>query len=183
MEKNLNELAKLSKVVAIGEIGLDKYKGADEIEIQTKAFISQIAIAVSYNLPICIHSRRADDDTLKILKEHVPPNHKVHMHCFSGSLKFCKKLLKQWNNLYFGFTGDIIYSDRKTTDDVIKHIPLERIIAESDAPFMRPPDWHEEVSSPGLVPSIIRKIAEIKGVAENDAFTQLRDNCRDLYGV
>ena len=183
MEARLCRFARMPQVCAIGEIGLDRYKGASEILFQKGAFIRQVQIAVSFNLPICIHTRQADDETYEILKRYVPPHHKFHVHCFSDSLEFCEKVLSNWTNAFFGVTGKILYPNAEHVKEICRLVPMERILAETDAPYLKPPQWKEQYSSPGLIPLIISEIAKTKRVDEDAAFLQLRENAKYVYGV
>ena len=176
VEKRLREYARMPHVCAIGEIGMDKYKGAHEVDLQRRAFVRQVEIAVESGLPICIHTRRADEETLEVLKMHVPRDHKVHVHCFSDSLEFCAAVLGNWRNAFFGVTGKILYRESEHIKEICRLVPLDRLLAETDAPYLRPPEWKEKYSSPSLIPLIITEIAKTKRVDEEATFAQTQEH-------
>ena len=110
----------------------------------------------------------------------------MHIHCFSGSLSFCENVLSVWKNAFFGVTGRILYNIPKYSDhvkDIVKCVPIERILAETDSPFLSPPQFKQKFSTPALIPSIIKEIAKVKGIEEEYAFKQIRENCHFVYGV
>lgn len=197
-DKLINHFLTDPRVRAIGEIGFDRYKGESTIDLQKKYFIRQIEISnqiyqknINSNnfekrtMPIVIHTRRADEDTYDVLKNFVPHDKIMHIHCFSGSLSFCENVLANWKNAFFGITGKILYKEdvSKHIKDIVKYVPIERILAETDSPFLMPPQLKQEFSTPALIPSIIKEIASVKGINEEFAFNKIRENCRYVYGV
>lgn len=200
--KLINHFLTDPRVRAIGEIGLDRYKGNSTIDLQKKYFIRQIEISNNIfqkelnsenfkpnekrTIPIVIHTRRADDDTYDIINNFVPHDKIMHIHCFSGSISFCENVLSNWKNAFFGITGKILYNTFQTSDhikDIVRTVPIERILAETDSPFLSPPQLKQKFSSPALIPSIIKEIAKVKGIEEEYAFKQIRNNCHFVYGV
>lgn len=187
------------RVRAIGEIGLDRYKGNSTIDLQKKYFIRQIKISNNIfqkslnsksnekrTIPIVIHTRRADNDTYDIIKNFVPRDKIMHIHCFSGSLSFCENVLSDWKNAFFGITGRILYDNKEISNhikEIAKKVPINRILAETDSPYLSPPQLKQNYSTPALIPSIIKEVASVKGIDEECAFKQIRENCRFVYGV
>lgn len=171
------------KVRALGEIGLDYYKGKDTADIQKKVFIKQLKIAQDFKLPIVIHSRKASHDTFKILKEYVPADHKIHIHCFSENIKYANLIMDHFKNAYFGFTGKLTYIQCEEVRESCKGIPLNRILAETDSPYMVPVSSKAKLTSPSFIPLIIEKIAELHKVDLKKAYLEIRNNNREMYNI
>ena len=131
----LEELTKYQKVRAIGEIGLDYYwEENPSRDVQKEAFRAQMKLAEKLNMPVIIHDRDAHADTLEILKEF--PNVIGVIHCFSGSVEFARECLKL--GYYIGFTGVVTFKNAKKIIEVAKEVPLDRILVETDCPYMAP---------------------------------------------
>jgi TatD DNase family protein len=162
-EEIINELRNLAqnvKVRAIGEIGLDYYYEENPSrEIQKKAFRLQMMLAKELKLPVVIHDRDAHSDTLDILKEF--PEVIGTVHCFSGSGEFAKECLKL--GYYIGFTGVITFKNAKKIAEVARVVPLDRILVETDCPYMAPTPYRGKRNQSDYIQYIIEKISEIKG--------------------
>lgn len=146
----LRELAKNKKVVAIGEIGLDYYwENGPSIKLKQKEmFIKQIELANELNLPISVHCRDAIGDCLEIVKNfHV--KQKSVMHCFSGSLESAREFIA--NNFVIAFGGTLTYNNSKNTKEIIKNIPLDCIVFETDAPYLPPQDFRGKTNLPEYI--------------------------------
>ena len=168
------------KVVAIGEIGLD-YHGEDvNKENQKKHFIEQIELANKYDLPVCIHSRNADMDMLEVLK-----NHKVNkgflMHCFSSSLEIAIEIIKLGG--YISFAGPVTFKNARGLIDVAKFVPLDRIIVETDAPYMSPDPLRGRRNEPANVKITAQKIADLKEMNLENFAQKSTQNTLDFYGI
>jgi len=158
--EELRELSKNPKVKAIGEIGLDYYYEENPSrEIQKSAFKLQMQLAKELNLPVVIHDRDAHKDTLDILKQY--PEVIGTVHCFSGSVEFAKECLKL--GYYIGFTGVITFKNAKKIAEVAKEVPLDRILVETDCPYMAPVPHRGKRNQSDYIEYIIEKISEIKG--------------------
>jgi TatD DNase family protein len=158
--EELRSLALNSKVRAIGEIGLDYYYEENPSrEVQKAAFKSQMNLAKELKMPVVIHDRDAHKDTLDILKEF--PQVIGVVHCFSGSAEFAKECLKL--GYYIGFTGVITFKNAKQIVEVAKVVPLERILVETDCPYMAPMPYRGKRNQSDYIRYIIEKISEIKG--------------------
>lgn len=188
-EKKLEELAKNKNVVAIGETGLDyfsyKSNGITNKNLQKKLFIKQIEIAHSLNLPLMIHNRLAGNDILEILL-----NHKSYIlnrglfHCFSGNIDFLKKVLDL--GFYIGFDGNITYKgiapgEDTLLSDLVKYAPLDRIIAETDAPFLTPIPYRGSRNEPSYVIIVARAIGQIKEVDPESIIEKTNKNAHTLF--
>lgn len=162
--KTINELEELSenpKVRAIGEIGLDYYwEENPSRDIQKDAFRLQMKLAEKLNLPVVIHDRDAHADTLEILKEF--PKVTGVIHCFSGSVEFARECLKL--GYYIGFTGVVTFKNARKIVDVAKEVPLDRILVETDCPYMAPVPYRGKRNQSPYIIHILGKIAEIKDI-------------------
>jgi len=155
----LRDLARFSKVRAIGEIGLDYYHEENpDREIQKAAFRRQMELACELKLPVVIHDRDAHKDTLDILKEF--PQVIGTIHCFSGSLEFARECLKL--GYYIGFTGVITFKNAKKIIEVAREVPMDRILVETDCPYMAPVPNRGKRNESDYIKYIIQKISEIK---------------------
>lgn len=173
----LEELAKSSeKVVAIGEIGLDyHYEGFDR-EAQIGLFEAQIKLANSLNLPIIVHSRDATGDCMEILKKLKP---RGVMHCFSGSWETAKEVLAL--GMYISFTGALTFKNSKKAQEVAAKMPLERLLLETDCPYMAPEPHRGETCHSGLIPLTAAKAAELKNIPPEELIAATEQNARELF--
>lgn len=155
----LEEMCKNSKVRAIGEIGLDYYYEENPAkDIQKKVFENQMKLAEKLNLPVIIHDREAHKDTLDIIKKF--KNVRGEIHCFSGSVEFAKECIKL--GYYIGFTGVVTFKNAKKVIEVAKQVPLDRILVETDCPYMAPTPFRGKRNRSEYIEFIIKKIAEIR---------------------
>ncbi len=169
-------------VVAIGEIGLDYYweKDQDRRQLQRDIFIRQLALARDLNLPVCIHDREAHGDLLKILQTEGKGNRGV-VHCFSGSLEMARELLKLgW---YLGVDGPVTYKNAKKGLEVVREIPLDRLLLETDSPYLTPHPYRGRRNEPGLVRLVAEKIAELREIPLAELAAQTTRNAREIYGL
>ena len=157
----LRELAKHEKVVAIGEIGLDYYWDTNPPkEFQQEVFRRQIELALELDLPVCVHDREAHGDSLSIVLEY--PELRGVFHCFSGSPEMAAELLKRgW---YLGFDGPITYKNARRSPEVVAVTPLDRILIETDAPYLTPVPFRGKRNDSRNLSYVIEKLAEWKGV-------------------
>lgn len=144
------------KIVAIGECGLDFATDVDK-EKQQKLFRNQIKLAVKYKKPLIIHARKAVDEVVKILEEY--KNISGVFHCYAGGIKRIKKILEMKNKFYFGIDGNLTYEDGLV--EVVKNIPKDRLLLETDSPALTPVPFRGEINSPKNVEYIYKKVAEI----------------------
>jgi len=150
------------KSIAYGEIGLDyhdfgsKYNYAKP-DLQKTIFIQQIADALNLNKPMVIHTREAEKDTLLMMKERIPQNWKIHVHCFTDSWDLANELMSYYPQLYIGFTGVITFKNSNEIRNVVKNVPLNRLLVETDGPFMAPVPYRGGTAHPGHIPTIVKK--------------------------
>lgn len=149
------------KTVAIGEIGLDYYL-SDTKEEQKKIFHFQLEIAEEFGLPVSIHSRESWQDTMKILEDH--PDVRGVIHCFSGEKEFAERVLK--TSCCFGIGGTLTFKKNTLLQDSVRDLPLDRILLETDAPFLAPVPFRGKVNEPAFIPYVAEKISEIKNISK-----------------
>lgn len=179
----LKELYKTSnKIKAIGEIGLDKYWVKDEevIKKQKEFFVEQIKLANELKLPIIIHDREAHEDTLKILKEH-PPLYGGVMHCFSGSVEYLKEILSL--GLYIGLDGPVTYKNAIIPKEVAKVVPLDRLLVETDSPYLTPVPYRGKINYPHYVKNVIEEICRIRSINSREIENVTCENGKKLFGI
>ena len=157
----INKVKSNKKILAIGEIGLDYYWDENpDRETQKRVFREQMKLAEELGLPVVIHDRDAHNDTLEILKEF--PKVKGTVHCFSGSVEFAKECVKL--GYYIGITGVVTFKNAKKIVEVVKEIPLERLLVETDCPYMAPVPNRGKRNKSDYIEHIIEQIAEIKNM-------------------
>ena len=182
-DKDLAQLAqwaKDQKVVAVGEIGLDYYweKDHDKRQLQRDIFIKQLDLARQLALPVCIHNREAHGDTLEIIKKEGKGIQGV-MHCFSGSMEMARELVKMgW---YIGVDGPLTFKNAAKLPEIIKEIPLEYILAETDCPYMAPTPMRGKRNEPAYVKYVVEKIAEFRNESFEKIAMQTTRNAKNLY--
>ena len=132
--------------------------------------------------PLVVHSREAESETLDILKRKIPKDHKIHIHCFTSSKAFAQDLIGYFPNLFIGFTGVITFASAQSTRDVVQIVPLERILLETDGPFMSPNGFRGYLSHPGFIPLVAKQIAEVKGIPVEKVLQKTRLNANLMYG-
>ncbi len=170
------------KVVAVGEIGLDYYWTKDPVkrELQKEWFIKQIAFANEHHKPISIHNREAFLDCLQILKEHRPLYSGV-MHCYSGSVELLKDVLDL--GLYIGLDGPLTFLNAKTPKEVCEVVPLERLLVETDCPYLSPHPLRGTVNEPKNIVLVTDEITGIKGLSKKHILDVIYENSNRLFGI
>lgn len=171
---------KNNKVVCIGEIGLDYYweKDGDKRALQKRIFIQQLDLARQLHLPVCVHNRDAHGDTMEILKKEGKGIRGV-MHCFSGSLEIARELVKM--DWYIGVDGPLTFKNAAKLPEIVKEIPLEKILVETDCPYMAPSPMRGKRNEPAFVRYVAEKLAELKGVDFQSVARQTTINAKTLY--
>ena len=182
-DKALNEvkeLAKDEKVVAIGEIGLDYhwFKDPKDHENQKVWFIKQIDLANELNLPLSIHARDASEDTYEILKAH-PAKAGCVLHCYSGSPEMLERFSKL--DCYFGFDGPITYKNAIEPKENVKKCPIDRILTETDSPYLSPVPYRGKKNEPKNIKEILETMAELRSISQKDMEIAVENNFRRLF--
>ena len=171
------KLARHSRVKAIGEIGLDYHYEDILRDVQQHAFRLQMALAEELELPVVIHEREAHGDALTIIDEY--PSVKGVFHCFSGSPELANELVRRgW---YIGFTGVVTFKNARKAVETAKSIPLNRILIETDCPYMAPEPYRGRRNDPSYVPLVAQKIAELRGLPAATVAQATWDNARKLF--
>ena len=184
-EEDFNEIFKYinhPKVVAVSEIGLDYYwiKEEEKRNIQKEFFIKQIEIANKYKKPISIHNRNAFEDCLNILKEHKPEYSGV-MHCYSGSVEALYDVLKL--GLYIGLDGPLTFTNAKTPKEVCEEVPLDRLLVETDCPYLAPHPLRGTVNEPKNIALVLDEVARLKGLSKKHILDVVYKNSCKLFGI
>lgn len=171
------------RILAIGEIGLDYHYSKEEryVQAQKQRFIEQIKLADELDLPIVIHTRDADFDTLNIIKEYRPK--KIDLHCYSGSAEILREYLKLPIEVHIGIGGVSTFKNAKTLQNIIREFPLDIFLTETDAPYLAPTPHRGETNTPAYIPLIVSKIAELKEIDVEVVANKLYENGRNFYGI
>ena len=172
----LDEQLNNSKVVAVGEVGLDYYWIKDNKEKQKSLFEKMLSLAESHNLPVIVHAREAIQDTYDILKKH---NVIGSMHCYQGSSEMAKEFIKL--GFYIGIDGPITFKNNKKQKEMVKEIDINHILVETDSPYLSPEPKRGEKNTPLNLIYIIRKIAEELNISEEEMIKITTNNARRLY--
>jgi len=188
----LENIAKSPKVIGIGEIGMDyfsyKSNGIVEKKLQEDAFRAQVELSIKLDLPLQIHNRLAWDDTLNILLDYKnkfqnPPG---MFHCYSGSIEFTKKVLSA--GFYLGFDGNITYKgippkENTALIDLVRYAPIDRILTETDSPFLTPKPFRGSRNTPSNIPVILEFIAKEKGISYNKLKLKINSNLKAVFSI
>ena len=178
--KQISNIADEKKVIAIGEIGLDYYYDFAAPETQKDAFRAQIKIAKEKNLPIIVHNRESDDDLMDILHSEQDGNLRGVLHCFSSSEEYMKKAIDL--GFHVSFTGNITFK-KSNLSEVVKSAPINKIMLETDAPYMTPVPHRGTRNTPDKVKLVAEKIAEIKNISLNEVISMTTANAKKLFGL
>lgn len=168
------------KVVAVGEIGLDYYWDNESHDTQKKWFIRQLELARELDLPVIIHSRDAAPDTLEIMKEHAKGLRGV-IHCFSYSKELAREYVKM--GFYIGIGGVVTFKNGKKLKEIAEEIPLDRILLETDCPYLAPVPFRGKRNSSLYIPYIAQEIANLKGITYEEVVAQTEENGKRLFGI
>jgi TatD DNase family protein len=174
----IGEIAQRKKVIAIGEIGLDYHYDDCPRENQLRFFELQLQLAQELKLPVIIHDRDAHADTMELIKKYKP---KGVMHCFSGSVEMANELIKL--GFFLGFTGVVTFKNAKRAAEVISALPMERILAETDCPYMAPEPFRGKRCDSSMVKYTVSRIAQIKNIDEEEMAEQLIKNTQECFDI
>lgn len=158
----IERLAAAPGIVAIGEIGLDYHYDFSPRDVQRRAFRMQIALARKLNLPVVIHQREAANDTLEILQEFAPYPQGGIMHCFSETMNTALQCIEL--NLWLGFGGTVTFKNARQVKAVAAEVPLERLVLETDSPYLAPRPHRGKTNQPGYVLHVAKEIAALRGI-------------------
>ena len=175
----LRELSCHKKVVAIGEIGLDYYWDTSPKDVQQEVFRKQIRLAKELNLPIIIHDREAHQDIVNILREEKADEVGGIMHCFSGSLEMAKECLSM--NFYISFGGPVTFKNAKKPKEIVKEIPLDRLLIETDCPYLTPEPYRGKRNETGYVRYVAETIASLRGMDPEELARLTFENAKRVF--
>ncbi len=191
--KELEKIATSSeKVIGIGEVGMDyfyyKSNGIVEKKLQEEAFRAQIELSIKLGLPLQIHNRLAWDDTLDILLDYKSKLQDTPgmFHCYSGTVEFTRKVLDA--GFYLGFDGNITYKGLPPKEDtalvdLVRYAPIDRILTETDSPFLAPEPLRGKRNTPANIPVIVEFIAKEKGISYNKLKLQIEANLKAVFSI
>ena len=170
---------KEEKVVAVGEIGLDYYWNKEDHDIQKYWFKRQLLIARKAGLPVIIHTRDASQDTFDLLREEKTEEIGGVIHCYSGSVEMAREYVKLgW---YLGIGGVVTFQNAKTIKEVVQAIPLRHLVLETDCPYLAPKPFRGKRNSSLLLPYVVRAVADLKNISEEEVEAVTEENARRMY--
>lgn len=179
-DKELNWLKQLlreEKVIGIGEIGIDLYWTKENKDLQIEFFEKQLQLSLEYNLPVCIHSRDAIELTYQVLSKN---NYRGIIHCFSGSLEMAKKFIKLG---YLIGIGGVVTFKNTNLKEVVKNIPMECIVTETDGPYLAPTPYRGKLNKPEYIKLIVDEIALLKSLNVEDVEKQIDKNVKKIFNI
>lgn len=174
----IKKFAQNKKCVAIGEIGLDYHWMSSTKEVQQEFFTAQIELAADLDLPVIVHDREAHGDTLDILKATKP---KGVVHCFSGSKEMAREIIKL--GMYIGMNGVVTFNNARKSLEVVKEIPLDRLVLETDCPYLAPVPHRGKRNDSSLIPFVAEKIAALLEMDAQELLNITNENAKKLYNL
>ncbi len=177
VENELPRRLNTKKTVALGECGLDYYYDTDREE-QKRLFVSQLTLAQSLDLPVLLHNRDSYGDMLEMLKSHPI---KGVMHCFSGSVEYMREITRL--GLYIGIGGIVTFSNAKTIKEVACAVPLDRLLLETDCPYLAPVPHRGKRCDSGMIEHTAAEIATLRGITTSELLRQVLDNTKELFVI
>ena len=175
----VNKINSSKKIIGVGETGLDFYYNNSDKKSQVSSFINHIEASIDLDIPIIVHSRNAEIETYDILSHYKNKNLKILMHCFTGSLKFAFKLLDL--NAFFSASGIITFKKSLELQDTFKNLPLEKLLIETDSPFLTPDPFRGKKNEPSFIVYTLNKLAQVKKIKAEDLDKITTDNFNKLF--
>ena len=175
----IKNVRKNKKIVGVGETGLDFYYNNSDKKSQIRSFLEHIEASIELSVPLIIHSRNAEKETYKILSKYKNSKLKILMHCFTGSLDFAKKLLSL--NAYFSASGIITFKKSQDLQTTFKEIPIERLLVETDSPFLAPDPLRGKKNEPSFIIHTLKKLATIKNIDTENLDKITTENFNKLF--
>tara|TARA_Y100001958_G_C21181273_1_gene511092 strand:- start:247 stop:1032 length:786 start_codon:yes stop_codon:yes gene_type:complete len=183
--KDLNKILNLystnTKIIGIGEAGIDLYRSKNNLAIQIECFEKQIEFCIKKDIPIIVHSRNSENETIDVLKKYKNKNLKFILHCFSGSERFAKKCLELNGLISFG--GIITFKNSHDLVEICKVIPLNKLLVETDSPFLSPHPFRGKVNHPQNTSLVVKKIAEIRQLNFEEISKITTDNFNEIFKI
>ncbi|MCG8452838.1 MAG: TatD family hydrolase [Spirochaetales bacterium] len=181
-EQKIAEGLRKDRVVAIGETGLDFFRKYGDRDSQVELFKRQLEMAESYQVPVIIHNRKAGDMVKEILKSKLPSRGGV-LHCYSEDWAYANDMLSRHDNLYFSFAGNLTYRNARNLHETVRNLPLDRIVIESESPFMVPAEFRGKRNKPVYMPSTAEFVASLRGEDPQMVSEALWQNACTLFGI
>ena len=179
-EMRIEEGSKLDRVVAVGETGLDYYRKFGNKDAQVELFIRQLELAAKLDLPVVIHNREAGQDVLEILRDRIPARGGV-LHCYSEDWSYAQEALEL--PLYISFAGNVTYRNARNLHETAKNMPLDRMLIESESPFMVPAAYRGKRNRPSYLPETVKFIAELREEPVEEVADTLYQNTLTLFNI
>ncbi|MGF7185226.1 TatD DNase family protein [Desulfitispora alkaliphila] len=177
----LEELASHPKVVAMGEMGLDFYHNHSTPEVQREVFIKQVRLAKKLGLPIIVHDRDAHNEVFEILEAEKDENLTGVFHCFSGSWEFAQQCLDL--GFHISLAGPVTFANAKKPKEVAKNVPIDRLLIETDCPYLTPHPFRGKRNDPALVELVAKEIAALRGIELNEVASTTAANACKLFKI
>jgi TatD DNase family protein len=174
-------MAQHDKIIAIGEIGLDFFRNRSSRQNQIEMFTQQLAVAISLDLPVVIHDREAHTETVNILSSFKQNEQRGIIHCFSGDYELAKTFINM--GYYISIPGTVTYNNASQTQDVVKRVPLNRLLLETDAPFLAPIPYRGKRNEPSYIVHTAQKIAKLRGISFEEVSYQTSKNVCELFNL
>ena len=175
----INEVRQSKKIIGVGETGLDFYYNHSDKDDQIKSFEKHIIASIELSIPLIIHSRNAENETLEIFDKYKNDNLKILMHCFTGSKKFVDDLLAF--GAFFSASGIITFKNSLDLQETFKFIPLDKLLIETDSPYLAPVPNRGKKNEPSFVKFTAQKLSEIKDISKKDLIRITTDNFNKLF--
>ena len=175
----LNEINNNKKIIGIGETGLDFYYNHSDKKDQIKSLEEHIIAAIKLKIPLIIHSRNAEIETMEVFNNFKKENLKILMHCFTGSKIFAEKLLDL--NAYFSASGIITFKNSSDLQETFNYIPINKLLIETDSPFLAPEPYRGKKNEPSFVKYTAAKLAQIKKISNEDIIKKTSENFNTLF--
>ena len=179
-EQKVIQGAVLERVVAVGETGLDYEKKYGDKKSQIDLFLKQLELAGRLNLPVIVHNRGAGEDVLAILRDKIPSRGAI-LHCYSENVAFARKALDL--NIYISFAGNVTYRNAREIQETAIEMPLDRMLIESESPFLIPSEHRGKRNKPSYLPSTLYHIAELRDEDPEQVADQIFQNSLDVFGL
>ena len=183
IDKNhiINQINQNERIIGIGETGLDFFYNHSNKERQIDSFKDHIEASIDLNMPIIVHSRNAEDETYEILKSYKSEKLKILMHCFTGSLNFANQLLEL--DAFFSASGIITFKNSLELQETFKKIPLEKLLVETDSPFLSPIPMRGKKNEPSFIKYTINKLSELRSISNSEIIKITTNNFNNLFFI
>jgi TatD DNase family protein len=182
-EEGILDGLKLSNALALGEIGLDYHYEKYNADLQKKVFLKQLEIGLKLKSNFVFHLREAEKDAFEILQKIDNENIKAHIHCYTGTANFAENILSLKGTYFFGFTGAVTFDKTATIREAAGLIPLNRILLETDSPYLAPVPFRGKICTPAMIPHIAQVMASVKGVSQDKMLEICRENTKLMYEI